>query len=270
MKKTLALLALSAASAGAFAQFGTATSIWAGQVGQKATVPNSNPTESVTAYSNVTNFTGYGLAWGAADIGTAGIPSTWMDADDLTVLGSEAGRDVMGFTFSSVNFNSTDSTASPTVAFWDGSSGAPGTLLGAVRFVPLTLSAGFVNLWSYDSATPLFTIPTSGKVYMGVSWDDFSDVAATGISTADLGNLGQGLFDPPTVGSSPDSFFSSDNFGSNLVDNPAGATDYNFNGTPIANFGDELRTADPVPEPASLAVIGLGLAGLAARKRRKA
>ncbi|MBS1727563.1 MAG: PEP-CTERM sorting domain-containing protein [Armatimonadetes bacterium] len=194
--------------------------------------------------------------------------STYMDADDLDA-GPASGQDVIGFTFSSANFNASDVTASPTVVFWEGDSGAPGNVVAGFRFNPITLGANSAQLWTITSASPLFTIPSGGFLFMGVSWDDFGDQAATGATQTEIGNLGQAIFDPPTVGSSGPQFWSSDNFGNNYQDFPAGAL-YGNPMTDIINFGDEIITADPVPEPASLAVIGLGLAGLAARKRRKA
>ncbi len=66
---------------------------------------------------------------------------------------------------------------------------------------------------------------------------------------------GCSFFDPPTVGISHDLF---------MLDN-AGV--YWFGGNPPANF--YLETV-PVPEPASLLVLGSGVMGLLALRRRRA
>lgn len=259
-------MTLSGASAGAFAQFADATNIWTGQIGVKA---DRGGREDVTAYSNVTTFSGSAFTQGPAVANGVGVLETHMDADDISVIPAAAGTDVLGFTFSSANFNGADVLASPSVVFWaDDGSGNVGDALFGIRFNGLTLGAGLVQLWSFSSATNLFTLPASGQIWMGVSWDIFADFGGTANAT-DMANLGQGLFNPPTSGSSEDVFFETDSTGSNFGNAPAGGY-YYFGGNPVANMGNEIITASPVPEPASLAVIGLGLVGLAARKRRKA
>lgn len=268
MNKLIWATLIGATASLSFGQFATATEIWAGQNGVKA---NRGGTDDVTAYSNVTTFSGFGFAWGSGQVGTGtqGVTSTWIDADDINFLPSEIGKGVTSFTFSSFNGNAAAVSASPTVVFWDDTAGSPSTMLAAVRFAPLSLTANSVNLWTYSPSTALFNLPASGKLWMGVSWDDFADIADTGITDAQLANVGQAIFDPPTVGSSADNFWSSDNFGSNLGNNPAGSDGWSFGGppnNPNANFGNAITT---VPEPASMAAIGLGIAGLISRRRKK-
>ena len=259
MNKLFIVAAAFAASTSAFAQFASATNTWTGALGVKE---HRTTPDAVTAYDNTVNFTGFASTSGA--VGPAnGSTGTFMDADDIIVLGSEKGKPVSAFTFSGANSNSVAVTASPTVVFWTDNLVSPGTVLAKVRFNPITIGALSVSLFSFTGTTPIFTVPTSGHLWMGVSWDDFSDVTDTGISDSQLALLGQGIFDPPVVGSSDDIFWSSDNFGNNAINNPAGGL-FDFGQNPIASFGNSLTT---VPEPASMAVLGLGALGLLRRRK---
>ena len=261
MNKPLFLGIAIAASASSFAQFADATNIWTSALGTKAT---RGAPDFTSAYDNTINFTGVGTSSGA--VGPAnGSTGTFMDADDLNVIASEFSKPVVGFTFSSSNGNSVVVNASPTVVFWTNNANAPATLLKTVRFNPIPLSALSVNLWTYAPGVPLFTLPASGKIFMGVSWDNFADVTNSGISDLQLSKVGQGVFNPPVVGSSADSFWTSNGFGNNAVNNPLGITT-NFGGSPVASFGDSLTT---VPEPGSIAAVALGLLAFRIRRRSR-
>jgi hypothetical protein len=98
---------------------------------------------------------------------------------------------------------------------------------------------------------------------MGLTFDNNS--GATGATATQLNNLGMGLFDPPTIGTSADAMFQTTAAGDFAVNNPAGSL-FNFNGNPPANafFGMSV-----VPEPATMTLAGLGIAGLIIFRRRK-
>jgi hypothetical protein len=229
----------------------------------------------VVLYSNVTNFTGFGVTnGGAANVGGNNI--TTLLADDITPGPGLDGGTVDAVTFSIANFDTSDVTARARVRFYaaDGTGGGPGTLITGFTFNPISFAAGTVGLFTFSNGgLPLFSIP-KGTFWAGLTFDD--NGGTTGATLSQLNNLGEGIFDPPTVGSSTDSFFATNNAGSFFGNNPAGGF-FNFGGNPHANFGWEfLGTAGTaaVPEPSPLllgALASLLLTGGAwARRARSA
>lgn len=202
-------------------------------------------------------------------------------ADDLNPIAGSAGKNVTQFTFSVYNGATVAVTAAVHVRFYDDFgtdangfvTDGPGTYLGGVDYLPMSFTAGNVSLITYTAApgTAVFTIPKDDSLWAGVTFD-----ANPATTTADnLNMLGQGLFNPPTVGGSGNMFFISDNPGLFASSNPAGSPDYSFGASPVANFGWRLQIATPAaaPEPSAWAglfagSLGLGLLGLRASKRR--
>lgn len=224
----------------------------AGQVGAQV----------VTVYSNVTNFSGAAFAQGGA-ANQAGNTITTLAADNIN-LGSP-GVAIHGFTFSVANLNPAAVSARPRARFYDsnGAGGGPGTFLAGFTFNPINFGANSVNLFSSgNSVSPLFTVPNT-TFWAGLTFDD--NGGTTGATLAQMNNLGQGIFNPPTIGSSTDVFFQTTSAGSFVANNPAGNL-VNFGGTPVANFGWAFTG---VPEPSTFVLGGVivALAGAAGARR---
>ncbi len=219
-------------------------------------------------YDNTTNFLGQAFSNGNAT-NQAGNTITNVVADRITFTGG-AGQSILSFTFSVANLNTVAVSARPRVRFWqtDGAGGAPGTLISGFSFAAISFTAGNVGLFTANIAAGSLVVPGSGDMWAGITFDN--NTGATGATIAQLNNLGQGLFNPPAIGSSNDSHWISAAAGSNFVSSPAGTiTSSPFAANPVANYGWQFVAA---PEPGSLALLGLG--GLGAlgvlRRRRRA
>ena len=136
-----------------------------------------------------------------------------------------------------------------------------GNFIAGFTFNPISFTG--------NSGASFFFHPTgvnvpSGTFWIGLTFDNNS--GATGATDVQLNNLGMALFNPPTVGTSADTLFSTTAAGDFLVNNPAGSQ-FNFSGNPPANafFGITVL----VPEPSSFALAGLGAAALMIFRRRK-
>jgi hypothetical protein len=264
MKKT-ALIALSLAGLAAVTTAqelnATATFVRSYDVG----VPDNGPWQRVggPGYSNKTNFTGFGAANGGATVTTTGTVAVM---DDLNFdAGSGAVGQNLGILYFSV-FNgdaTTDINARVRVRFFDttGTGGGPGVNTLAVSFNPITFTHGQVTVFSSDFSTFNFVLPSS--MWAAEFFDGASGATAT---VAQLNELGQGLFNPPTVGTSQDRDFVTTAAGA-PGSNPAGTIRTSpFGGNPAANYGWEFN---PVPEPASMAVLGIGALALIRRRRSR-
>jgi hypothetical protein len=212
----------------------------------KAVSPQTALSPSVV-YSNVGTFQNSGFPNG--DAALQGINTiTRLTADDLTPTGG--GQDVIAFKFSVVNFNATAVTFRPRVRFWfaDGAAGAPDTYYNVpgqvgFSFNPITMNPQTVVVLTAPLAAGLLTMPTS-TFWAGVTFDNNNNT--TGATAAMLNNLGQGLYGPPTVGSSADQFFLTTGAGSFFpTANPAGTLN-NLGGSPAANFGWEFTLDSPI------------------------
>jgi hypothetical protein len=198
-------------------------------------------------YSNVTLFTGQGFAHGGTVLqGTNRI--TRLVADDLTPTGINAGNSVTQIKFSVANFNAVNVSVRARVRFWFDAAGVPGAYYNipadvGFSFNPLSYAPG-VTVVTGNIPAGTFAMP-GAKFWAGITFDDNS--GTTGATTAQMDNLGQGLFNPPTVGSSSDIAFRTNAAGSFFpTSNPAGVT-FNFGGQPVTNFGWEFSAATPVP-----------------------
>ena len=220
----------------------------------------------VTLYSNVTTFTGQAFAAGGTAAGGGG-SITKMAADDLNLLAGSVGRTVNSFTFSVANLNTTTVSARPIVNFYanNGASGGPGTLLASITFNAVSVAASTVSLFTFSPGSTIFTIPSS-TIWAGMMFDNGGTSTAT---ATQLNNFAQGIFDPPTVGSSGDQFFLSTNAGP-TGSNPAGTFSF-FGGNPHANFGWALSgpALAAVPETGStMLMLMVGVAGIVTLQRR--
>src|SRR4051794_37098118 len=123
-------------------------------------------------------------------------------ADDISPNPAFVGQSVTQFTFSAANQNPTPVTARPRVQFFDttGPGGGPGTLLLTLNIAPATLVSG-VSLLQSAPLTPGHSV-LPPPFWAGVVFDENN--GSTGIPLSELNTLGQGVFNPPLVGSSFD------------------------------------------------------------------
>jgi len=218
-------------------------------------------------YSNLTTFTGFAHSNGGAatDPSLATNTLTAMSADDITMNPAFAAYPITSMRWAVGNLNSTAVSARMYTLFWaaNGSGGGPGTFLNGFVFNPVSLAAGSVTTFSAN--VPIGILPLN--FWAGLAFDNNS--GGTGATVAQLNNLGNGIFNPPTVGSSQDVFFQSTN-NSFLGSNPSGSFQF-FSGNPVANFGWEFTVG--VPEPATYALFGLasmtGVGGFFWNRRKK-
>jgi hypothetical protein len=218
-------------------------------------------------YDNSVNFGGAAYSNGGAAL-QAGNQITRLVADQIQTIQTGAPLNITTWSFSVSNLDTAAFSARARVRFYDndGPGGAPGTYLSGFTFNPISFAPG-VSLFSANAA---FTVPgTDGTFWAGITFDD--NAGATGATLAQMNNLGQGIFGPPVVGSSPDSFFTTTAAGAFTANNPVGTLG-SFGGAPIANFGWKFSVAAPIPEPGTLlmSLLGLPLLCAVAMRRRQA
>ena len=218
------------------------------------------------SYSDITTYTGSGFV---NDGATVAAPITRLVADDINAPAG-GGLSVTQFTFSVQNFDPTATfSARPRVRFYDndGAGGGPGTLLTGFSFNPISFAPG-ISLFFTNLTAGQLVLPADGSFWVGMTFDNVGGTA----TVAQLNELGEGLFDPPTVGSSGDRDFVTTAAGSFLASNPAGTIRTSpFGAAPNANYGWEFQFA-PVPEPSTGALVmvagGLGILIYWQRTRR--
>jgi hypothetical protein len=217
-----------------------------------------------TVYDNLTTPANNGVEnAGATEIG--GDDITTMVADDITPISGYSGDSVDAFEWTMTNNNSSTVTFRPLVRIYDsdGAGGGPGTFIAGFDFhTTATLSAGQNQGFIYQPGGPLFTLP-SGTFWAGLIFDD--DNGTTGISNSRLNELGQTFYNPPTVGTSADHFFATNDAGSFESDNPDGQLFHVSNDIFVSNFGWGFAVSTPEPTGAAL----LALAGFAAARRNR-
>ena len=250
------------------------TALVAAGVGLFAAMPAAQA--QTVVYDNTVNFSGFSYSNGGA---TAASKITTLVADDIT-LSTPLATTISAFAFSVSDSLTTNITARPRVRFYmsDGANGGPGTYITGFSFNPITFTPGVGTFNATLAAASQFVIPAStsstASFWAGITFDN---VGATSTTVAQLNALGQGLFDPPVVGTSTDTAFQTTAGGSFLVNNPAGSQ-FNFGNStnpanPVANFGWQF-TGTPIaaatPAPSSLLVSLLGVPGIGLLLRRRA
>ncbi len=216
------------------------------------------------AYANVTTWNGNQYLANGSATDQSGNIITKLVADDIELHPLTGGFQITALTFSVVNANAAAVSVRARVRFWeDNGAGAPGTAIAGYTFNAFSFAANTNTLLSGNLGTG-FTIPANHKMWAGITFDN--NVGATGATQAQLNNFGMGLYNPPTVGVSGDNYWVSTNPGSNFSSNPLGA---GVNGAAgLGSFGWRFETTQAVPEPGTMAVLGLGLAAIARRRKQ--
>jgi hypothetical protein len=230
----------------------------------------SHAQDIVYSNINVANFTGLAAGPGGAQLQGANT-ITRLLLDELSFDPMFGGASVGLVTFAFSNSNNVPIVASPRIRFYaaDGPDRSPGTFLSGYTFDNQVFPANTVDFFTFDAfLIAPFTLPLDDRIWAGITFDDTE--GTSGATAAQLDNLGLGVFDPPSVGSSFDHFFLTAEAGSFFgVNNPAGEF-FDFEGTPVANFGWQIQTSAAAPEPGALSLgIVTGLPLLTAHLRRR-
>jgi hypothetical protein len=175
------------------------------------------------------------------------------------------------FTMLNLNNDGIQLAVRPRARFYaaDGTGGGPGTFIVGYSFNPIGMGP-----YSYTvvSTAANIAVPANGKFWAALCFDNNFTTPPTGYTTAtsaQMDNIGQITTNGPTIGVSADTYWASTSTDPSgfLVSNPTGSQ-ANFSGNPVANFGWEF-SGTPVPEPASMAALGLGALALIRRRRNR-
>ncbi len=216
----------------------------------------------VVIYNNVVNFAGSGFANGGTAT-VAGLETTRLVADDINLAIPGGSVTINAFRFSTANFNTAAVNARARVRFYanDGTTSTLGTYINGFTFALAGTSAiqPGVTVWTVSPVSGL-TLPK--RFWAGITFDDGGGLSAT--TAAQLNNLGQGIYNPPTIGTSnPGAAFQSTAATAGLTSG-IGGTYFNLGSTP-SNFGWQFEST--VPEPGTMAALGLGVAAMLRRRK---
>ena len=134
----------------------------------------------------------------------------------------------------------------------------PGTYTTGFSFTATAIPVG-VSCFFFDNVNPFMTIPANGRLWAGITFDNSG---AAGATAALYNNLGMGLFDPPTQGTSLDKDFLTTAASVGNVQNPVGSVRTSPYAPLNANHGWRL-----VPEPSSISLLAVGALALIRRRR---
>lgn len=217
-----------------------------------------SPRAAGDPYSNIDTFSGSGVANGGAAT-VSGLLTTRYLADDLNPGVAYAGVGITRFDWCVANFNATATAARMRVRFhMDDIAAGPGTYMTGFSFTATSIPVG-VSCFNFDNVVPFMTIPASGRLWAGITFDNSG---ASGATAARYNNLGMGLFDPPTEGSSLDKDFLTTAASIGNVQNPVGSVRNSPYAPLNANHGWRL-----VPEPSSMSLLAVGALALIRRRR---
>ncbi|GMU35331.1 MAG: PEP-CTERM sorting domain-containing protein [Planctomycetia bacterium] len=217
-----------------------------------------SPRAAGDPYSNIDTFSGSGVANGGAAT-VSGLLTTRYLADDLNPGLAYAGVGITRFDWCVANFNASATTARMRVRFHQDDIGAgPGTYTTGFSFTATAIPVG-VSCFFFDNVNPFMTIPANGRLWAGITFDNSG---AAGATAALYNNLGMGLFDPPTQGTSLDKDFLTTAASVGNVQNPVGSVRTSPYAPLNANHGWRL-----VPEPSSISLLAVGALALIRRRR---
>ena len=224
--------------------------------------------ESAHAQQALYDTTGATFTGTALTNGGATSTITRLIADELTYT-SPILVDVTQVKFTIVNLNATAPTFRPRLRFWFDNAGVPGAYYNqstpvanvGFSFNPVSVAANSATTFTGNLGAGSFQLLAgTNKIWYGITFDNAGGSTAT---TAELNNLGVGIFTGNVAGSSGTSVFTTTNPGSFFTTaNPVGAI---TNLAAGQNLG--LGLFGFVPEPGTLALLCLGGVGLMFRVR---